>query len=934
MKKIIITIYILLISMNVFAQTLDINQSLPENQRVKKGVLKNGMTYYIYKTDVVKNAASYYIIQNVGSILENEDQLGLAHFLEHMAFNGTKNYPGKGVLTTLQKYGAVFGDDINAHTAFDETVYNMNNIPTKDGMIDKSLLILHDWANELSLEENEIDAERGVVTEEKRTRNNGQMRVILNSLPEMYVGSKYADRVPIGSMDIVANFKYKTLRDYYHDWYRTDLQAIAVIGDFDEKEIEQKIIKLFSKIPAVKNPKERFYVTIPENEEMLYKLSMDKEVSTSSINFNIHSNKNLKDETVLDLKNSLLDNIFTSLLSKRFNEYSQKTDAPFLMAFSGIKSLSRTENNFTTYISPKSNQQQDAFKTALQIINKAVKFGFTQSEIDREIAILSNYYETQISQEKTFPHSAIETSIEMNYLENETFTDAKAEYEIAKLIFQQLSVKQVQDHLKKYYTNENRVLLVTGVEGRNNLSKKDALHIINEVENDKTLQPYVDAFSGKTLLSDTTIKPGKIVSETENKEIEATTFVLSNGINVHHKYYDKEVNSVQLLAVSFGGTSLLNDEDLPSASQVQALSYMSGVGDYKATDLIKVLAGKTASAGITLSGLSESVTGSSTTKDVETMLQLTYLRFVKPRFDKDSYEVLIHNAKNIREVSKKNIQIRMMDSVSVTLYGKNNPKERIQDDAYIQDISFEKIKKIYLDRFNDASDFEFFITGDVKKEDLKPLLEKYIASIPTKNTKETWKDNSVSWVQKNIDKDIYLKMEDPKTSVNISYKNDVKWGSKNQYLMSSLQDILKLRFTETLREEEGGTYGANVYGMLYKRPKNEARLMIMFDCNPEKAEKLISIVHREIDKIKQGEISSTDLEKTLTNYKKQLAERVEKNDYAQKLLYNYFVEGKNISDPKYNIEILNSLTKKDLQDFTNEFIQDAKSYEIVFKPKK
>ena len=239
--------------MNTFSQTLDLNEPLPENQKVKKGVLKNGMTYYIYKTDVVKGAASYYIIQNVGSILENEDQLGLAHFLEHMAFNGTKNFPGKGVLSTLQKYGAIFGDDINAHTGFDETVYNMNNIPTKEGMIDKSLLILHDWANELSLEEKEIDAERGVVTEEKRTRDNGQMRVLLRSLPKMYVAAKYAERVPIGSMDIVAHFKYKTLRDYYHDWYRTDLQAIAVIGDFDEKAMEQKIIKLFSKIPAIKN---------------------------------------------------------------------------------------------------------------------------------------------------------------------------------------------------------------------------------------------------------------------------------------------------------------------------------------------------------------------------------------------------------------------------------------------------------------------------------------------------------------------------------------------------------------------------------------------------------------------------------------------------------------------------------------------------------
>ncbi len=629
LKSFISILLLFLTCISIKAQDLNLNDPLPINKKIRKGVLENGMNYYIYNTDVTKNVASYYIIQNVGSVLENDNQQGLAHFLEHMAFNGTKNFAGKGILNTLQKHGAVFGKDINAYTSFDETVYNLDNIPTKNGLIDTSLLILHDWSNYLLLTEEEIDAERGVIKEEWRTRQSGQMRVFRQSLPVMFNNSKYANRMPIGLMKIVEGFEYKALRDFYHDWYRTDLQAIAIVGDIDVDEIEQKIIKQFSDIPAVKNPKERYIVNIPDNDEMLYNIAMDEEITTSNIKFNINHPKSLANETVADLKESLLNSMVVSMLSARINEKEQNPDAPFMAVRFSYGSLSRSKNQFGTAIYPKPNQQHAAFKASLLEINRATKYGFTEAEINRTIIQFKNYYETQIAKINDIPHRNIIRTIQQNYLENETMTDLVGEYEISKTIFNALNKNEVDNAIKRLYTENNRAVLITGVEGNNNLTKEDALKIIKEVENDNTITPYSDEFSGKTLISGTNIDEGRIVSENYNEVIEATTFTLSNGVKVHYKFVDKNKNDVKLSAISYGGTSLLMDSLLPSASLVGNLVQFSGLGDFSKTDLPKVLAGKTASTSIRISSLTESISGSSVTKDVETMLQMVYLRFEK-----------------------------------------------------------------------------------------------------------------------------------------------------------------------------------------------------------------------------------------------------------------------------------------------------------------
>ena len=931
MKKFTI-LFSFLLSMSLMAQNTILNDPLPENDRVTKGVLPNGLTYYIYKTEVVKDAASYYIIQNVGSVLENDDQQGLAHFLEHMAFNGTDNFPDKGILNTLQKEGAVFGKDINAYTSFDETVYNMNNIPSTPELVDTCLLVLSDWSNYLSLEDEEIDAERGVIKEEWRTRQNGGMRIFERSMPTMFNNTVYASRMPIGKMDVVDNFKYKALRDFYHDWYRTDLQAIAVIGDVNVAEVEAKIKTLFSPIPAVDNPRERFIVSIPDNDKLMFSSASDEEVTSAAISFAIRHPKNLGDETVADLKESLLNSMVTMMLSDRLRELSDKPDATFLRAFVSYGENSRATNELTLRVSPKPDQQHAAFETVMKELNRAVKFGFTSEEIDRSITKFNNSYENQISKLNDRSHASIQNMIQSNYLENATMTDIAKEYVLAKQIFEALTVAEMHAIIKNLYTAKNRYITATGVNGNKNLTEDEALQIIASTESDPSLTAYADAFSGKTLLGDLNIKKGKIKSEKDNKATGSTTFTLSNGIKVHYKFVDKNKNDVRMNALSYGGLSLVDDAKLPSAQYVNSLVSTSGLGDYSSTDLSKVLAGKTASTRIFISDISEGITGSSSTKDAETMFQMTYLRFAKPRFDQDAFKVLVGNLENYLISRSNNINEKIKDSINVALYGKNNPKQPLFTQDYINSVSFETMQQLYAERFKNASDFEFFIVGDIAKDQLKPLLEKYIASIPTKKQTENYKDNTAEWLSNKIDKDVLLKMEDPKSTVRITYKNDFAYSLKDALIARALGDILTLRYTETLREQEGGTYGASAYAGLSKRPVEKATIIVAFDCNPDKVDTLVGIVHGELLKIAAGDIKQGELDKTTTNYLKERGQEKGFNQYDMSVLTNFYRENYDMNDPANFEDIVKKISVNDIKEFTSKVLKGAHTSEIVVKP--
>jgi zinc protease len=932
MKHILPVFFICLFTISSHAQNLKLDQPIPADHSIRKGVLPNGLTYYIKNTDVVKGAASYYIIQNVGSILENDDQQGLAHFLEHMAFNGTKSFPDKGILNTLQKHGAVFGKDINAYTSFDETVYNINNIPVKDGLVDTCLTVLHDWCNYLSLTEKEIDAERGVIKEEWRTSQDGQSRLFQKSLPTTFNYSKYSKRLPIGLMSVVDNFKYKALRDFYHDWYRTDLQAIAIIGDVNVDEIEKKIKDKFSHIPAVKNPRKRIIVDIPDNNELLYNLGTDPEVSISIIEFGIRHKRVIKDQTVADFKQSLLEKMTGSMLSTRISDIAKKPEASYLSCQTGYGAMARTANAFSTVISPKLDKQQEAFKEVLTEIQRAVKHGFTPSEIERTIKTFSNFYETQISKKDDLPHGAIITPIQNNYLSNETIIDIEKEYELAKQIFATLKADELHKVIKRWYTTKNRFVNVTGVKGKNNLTKDQAKEILITIENDASLKPHEDALSNKTLISGLTFEKGSIKEIIENKELGSSTYVLSNGIKVHYKFTDNEKNKVNLKAISYGGKSLVKDADIPSADLLTNFMRMSGLGEYNATELPKILVGKTAGVIPKLDKTTESLIGYSTTKDTETMLQMLYLYFENPRFENQTFKVLQSTMNQYLVRKSKDIEAQIKDRTTTTLYGEQHPRKRVVNQKYVDEISFDKIKSVYKERFANPADFEFYIVGDVEQHRLKQLLVKYIASLPTTNDKENFKDNNINWKSDHVNEDVFLAMEDPKANINIALKKEVSFNVKNKLLAKALGDILQLRIIETVREQEGGAYSPRVWGSLFKEPNTLAYLSISFDCNPDIAEKLVAIVYKEIDKIADGEIKNEDLSKTLANFLKEREQEKNKNKYEMNLLTTFYRDGYNMNKAKNFEDVVNKISIKDIQNLAKEIRQNGKSFEIVLKP--
>lgn len=934
-KKILILLFVFAGFSSAKAQNFKANDPIAVNQKIKKGVLPNGMTYYIYPTEVNKNTASYYIIQNVGSILENDQQKGLAHFLEHMAFNGTKHFEGKGILNTLQKQGAVFGKNINAYTSTDETVYNLDNIPSKDGsVVDTCLLVLHDWSNFLSLTDAEIDAERGVITEEWRTRQNAGARIYNQLAPFYYNNSLYADRMPIGDMEIVKNFKYQVLKDFYKDWYRPDLQAIAIVGDINSDEIEAKIKKLFADIPKPQNPKKRFEIAIPEKAAPTFKLALDKEISTSNITFMIRHTAEKTTGTYADLEKTTERSLAFSILNNRLSEMAQQQECSFKNAQIGYQNYTRLNDIWVLSVSPKPGKQAEAFTAVMNEWVRAYKFGFSKGEIERAVNENISNYENYLEKLNEISHKQIIGMVKYDYLNHEVIADPKAEFEMTKAILKNIDSKILQEQISKLYTPQNRVVAVRGVENEENLNQEKAFAIIQKAENDSSLESYVDTFEGKTLMGDIILKPGKIVSEQKDKNIDATTFVLSNGVKVHFKFADKNKKEVELKAESWGGTSLYEFKDIPSAYRSTSLAMMSGVGELSYVDLKKVLKGKIADSFVTINSLSEEVTGSANVKDIETMMQLVHLRFVQPRFDNQMYLLLKQRLENSLKNRENDINAKMMDSLSDIVYGKNNPKIRPVDQKYIDDLSFEKMKSFYLDRFADVSNFEFYVVGDITPEVLKPLLEKYIASINGIKRKEKFKIVIPEWTSKKIDRDVFMKMETPKSSVYISFLNDYPFSQKNRILMSYLGDILSLRYTESLREKEGGTYGAHVKASIDKLPVPKGGIQINFDCDADKVEHLLPIVYQEIDKIKKGEIDAEDLEKTRTNYLKSREDSKNFNSYSMNLIYNYFKNDYDMNDPKNYVDIVKSITAKDIQEFTVSVLNNADSMEVVFKPLK
>ncbi len=931
--RLILIIALLQISGMVFSQN-PLNQPAPTDPAFRTGKLANGITYYIRHNEEPKERASFYIIQNVGALLENDDQNGLAHFLEHMAFNGTVHFPGKGIINTLEKHGVQFGRNINAYTSFGETVYNLSDIPVMhEGLVDTCLLVLNDWANYLLLTDEEIDAERGVITEEWRTGQNANRRMFNQYVKVLLQGSKYTQRDVIGSMDVVKNFKYETLRDFYHDWYRSDLQAIAIVGDIDVDAVEQKVKALFSGIEAVQNPPKREFYEVPDNKEPLYVLTTDKEASSYEVNLYIkHKATPPAEKNMNYLREKTIQALFGMMTSDRISELLQKGVPPFVRGSISYGSFVNGYDMLTIEATAKPDQDDIAFKSIYTEAQRINQFGFTSGELDRAKTNYLTSLESRYKQRDKISNDVYARDCKSNYIENEPLTSIDFDWEFAQAILPTISVEEISAKAKQWMTPENRVIVVMGPDKpeAKHLTKEQTFAIINEVEN-SPIEPYTDQAVSSNLISKE-LKGSKVKSTKQLPEFNAVEWTLGNEAKVVFRQADYEKDQVSLVAISNGGSSKVNNDKVASAMMLNQFIGAFGVGEYDATALKKALTGKKVSLNVGLSDLNETFTGSATPKDFETMMQLLYLQFENPRFDKEAYEALLGRYKAYLANMANNPQKIMSDSLSLIMTCKN-PRTKLMTPQMLDEISLEQIEGIYKDRFVDAGDFTYFIVGNIDEATAKAMAEKYIGSLTNLPRKETWVDRNVEDPKGKTVREIEIPQETKKATVIVNFDTKMDFTPEQNLLLSVFRDILNFRYTEVIREKEGGTYGVRVSTNSEKFPKAEKSLHLMFDTDPEKAQHLKSIVYEEIEKIAQNGPTAEDLDKAVKNLLKNREQSKLHNNYWLQALNTYYTYSYNPATAENYENILQKMTIADVQQFVKSLTSKADVVDLIFKAK-
>lgn len=916
-----------------FSQNV-LNQPAPFDPAVRTGKLANGITYFIRHNEEPKERASFYIIQNVGALLENDDQNGLAHFLEHMAFNGTQHFPDKGIISTLEKHGVQFGRNINAYTSFGETVYNLSDIPVKHvGLVDTCLLVLNDWADYLLLTDKEIDAERGVITEEWRTGQNAGRRMFNQYVKVLLQGSKYTKRDVIGSMDVVKNFKYETLRDFYRNWYRTDLQAIAIVGDIDVDAVEQKVKTLFSTIEAVPNPPKREFYDVPEHKEPLYVLTTDKEADSYDVNLYIkHKATPKSDKNLNYLREKTIEGLFGMMTRDRINELLQKGVPPFV---SGSISYGEFVDGYDVYnieATAKPDQGDVAFKSIYTEAQRIYQHGFTAGELERAKTNMLTSLESRYKQRDKINNDQFARDIKSYYIGAEPLTSIDFDWEFAQKILPTISVEEISAKAKEWMTAENRVIVVSGPDKpeAKHLSKDEAFGIMNEL--DKTaVDAYVDQVVSSNLISKE-LKGSKVKSTKALPEFNAVEWTLGNEAKVIFRQADYEKDQVSLVAVSNGGSSKISDDKVASALMLNQFIGAFGVGDYDATALKKALTGKKVSLNVGLSDLNETFNGTSTPKDFETMMQLLYLQFENPRFDKEAYEALLGRFKAFVANMANNPQKIMSDSLQLILTSKS-PRTKLLTPEMLGEVSLEQMETIYKDRFVDAGDFTYFIVGNIDEATAKAMAEKYIGSLTNLPRKETWIDRNVNGPKGKTTREIEIPIEVKKATVSITYNAKMDYTPEQNLMLSLFRDVLNLRYIEEIREKEGGTYGVSVSTSYNKFPKAEKTLSLKFDTDPEKAQYLKSIIYREIDKIAENGPTAVDLDKAVKNLQKNREQSKLHNSYWLQALNGYYTNGINSAATENYEAILEKVTSAEVQKFVKAFLAKADVVDIIFKTK-
>jgi len=908
-KNLFIAVGLLLCSAaNVAAQ----NMEIPADPQIKKGVLPNGLTYYIRHNEWPEKRAFFYIAQNVGSMQEEDNQLGLAHFLEHMCFNGTKNYPGDNLKKYLEKIGVKFGENLNAYTSFDETVYNIDNVNVETaGAIDSCLLILHDWSHDLLLEDKEIDKERGVINEEWRMRRSAQMRMQEAAFVDLYPGSKYGNRMPIGTMDVVMNFKYKALRDYYKQWYRPDLQAIVVVGDVNVDEVEAKIKNMFADIKAVENPTERVFFPVPDNKEPLVSIQKDKEQPQSFIQIMWKTEafpREMKNNIQYVIMNYVYEAI-SSMFDERISDIINKENAPFIVAGVGYDDylVAKTKDCFYGGVRFKDNGEKEAVQALYREILRASRFGFTAGEYERFKAEYLSQVEKAYMRRDKIESSSFVNQCVRNYLDNEPMNNVEWEYGIMNQIVPNIPLEAINQTLQQL-PDSNMVILefAPDKEGINLPTKEELISYIKAVESEN-IEPLKEEVNNEPLISKLP-KEGKVKS-IKDAAFGSKVITLKNGIKVYVKQTDFAPNQISMMATSWGGNSLYSDDEYIQTSNADMIT-LGGIGNVSNTELNKKLSGIQASANPYISAREEGINGSCVKKDLETLLQLTYLRFTAPRMDNEAFKSQIQRSKAAMQNQELNPQTALKDTIAKVVYD-NVPRALRVRANDLDAINFDRCMEIYKERFADADDFDFFFVGDLNADSVAPLIAKYLGALPTVKGAEKYKDINYK-MAKGERKNVFEKeQETPNAIVLFVYNAPVKTTMKNLLTIDILEQVLQSLYTQTVREDEGGAYSVGVGSNLSDYPEEKAIVQIYLPTAPDKLERMTEVVKKGLEDIMKDGPATDEVKKAQEYMIRSHAENLKRNGYWMGQLKNIVRENKNYVDG-YD-ETVKAITVEDVQ---------------------
>ncbi len=939
MKKTLTLFFAALCALPSLAQ--GVTKPLPQDPSIRKGQLKNGLTYYIRHNAQTPGVAEFYIAQRVGSILEEPRQRGLAHFLEHMAFNGTKHFPGAegkaGLREWCESVGIKFGTNLNAYTSVDQTVYNISAAPvTKAGVADTCLLILHDWSHYLLLKDEEIDKERGVIHEEWRTRRAGMavQRLMEEATPVIYKGTKYEDCLPIGSMDVVDNFTYDALRDYYNKWYRPDLQAIIVVGDIDVDQMEQKIRQLFSPIPMPRNAARREYFPVSDNQHLIVFARADKEQPTCNFTLYMKRDATPRQERNREqyYRDAYVGSLVKAMLTDRLHDLAQLPDPPFMSASvrDGSFFVSNTKDAFSVVSTLKIDNVRRGILAAIGECERARQHGFTQAELDRakaeELRIAENKY---ANRDKSRNRHFVNVCLN-NFLENEPMLSEDDELRLVKQLGQAVTLDEVNRATREIITDRNQVVtFYTPAKNGFILPSDQEIESLVYTAQQQQYEPYTEKPVPTQLLSQLPAK-GSVVAD------EASTngyrhFTLSNGMQVYARTTDYEADRITMRMFSLGGQSLYPDKDDASMSYIASVVTASGVGDFTGTELDKALAGKTVRVQPFVGTETEGIQGSCNARDLETMFQLTHLYFTAPRRSDDVFQGLMAKQSSFLTNRDANPKVTFSDSLVSILYA-NHPRMLPMKKERLKDVSLDRIMQIYRERFANAGDFYMILTGAVDMETLKPLLEKYMASLPDQGVREQTIDRKTD-IRPVDEVHIFRRQQTtPSAFTNIFYTAPIACTAENDLKLSVLCQLMRMVYTEKVREEKGGTYGVSVEGSLTKFPNDEALMKIEFRTDPDKYEELIPIIYDQLELMAKNGPSAENLAKVKEYEQKAYGQNIVTNGYWDYVKYHELREGIDF-DHNYR-QLVDGLTVEAIRDFCAQLLQPRHRIQVTMLPEK